>query len=75
VRIGSNADEGMMFTPATVTLQSVKDQAQLRFGADAEAFLKLYPAQSGAEAWRASADSMRDQTLGWEMRPGRASRP
>jgi len=68
VLIGSNADEGTMFTPATVTLQSMKDQAQRRFGADAEAFLKLYPAQSDSEAWRASADSMRDQTFGWEMR-------
>jgi para-nitrobenzyl esterase len=68
VLIGSNADEGTMFTPATVTLQSMKDQAQRRFGADAEAFLKLYPAQSDTEAWRASADSMRDQTFGWEMR-------
>jgi len=68
VLIGSNADEGTMFTPATVTLQFMKDQAQRRFGADAEAFLKLYPAQSDTEAWRASADSMRDQTFGWEMR-------
>jgi para-nitrobenzyl esterase len=66
--IGSNADEGTMFTPATVTLQSMKDSAQQRFGANADAFLKLYPAQSDTEAWRAQADSMRDQIFGWEMR-------
>jgi para-nitrobenzyl esterase len=68
VLIGSNADEGTMFTPATVTLQAMKDSAQQRFGPDANAFLKLYPAQSDTEAWRAQADSMRDQVFGWEMR-------
>ena len=30
--------------------------------------MKLYPAQSDTEAWRAQADSMRDQVFGWEMR-------
>src|SRR5215471_12613156 len=66
--IGSNADEGTMFTPATVTVQSLRDSAQQRFGSDADAFLKLYSAQSDTEAWRAQADSMRDQIFGWEMR-------
>jgi para-nitrobenzyl esterase len=66
--IGSNADEGTMFTPATASLQSLKDLAQQRYGPDAEAFLKLYPAQSDGEAWRAQANSMRDQVFGWEMR-------
>src|SRR5260370_15393670 len=65
--IGSNADEGTMFTPATASLQSLKELAQ-RYGPDAEAFLKLYPAQSDTEAWRAQANSMRDQMFGWEMR-------
>jgi para-nitrobenzyl esterase len=68
VLIGSNADEGTMFTPAGVTLQSMKDQARQRYGPDAEAFLRLYPAQSDRDAWRAQADSLRDQTFGWEMR-------
>ena len=68
VLIGSNADEGTMFTPATVTLQSLKDSAQQKFGPEADAFLKLYPAHSDSEAWRAQADSMRDQIFGWEMR-------
>jgi para-nitrobenzyl esterase len=66
--IGSNADEGTMFTPATANLQSLKELAQQRYGPDAEAFLKLYPAQSDAEAWRSQANSMRDQVFGWEMR-------
>jgi para-nitrobenzyl esterase len=66
--IGSNEDEGTMFTPANVTLQSFKELAQRRFGSDAEAFLKLYPAESDSEAWKAQAASLRDQTFGWEMR-------
>lgn len=67
VLIGSNADEGTMFTPATANLQTLKESAQ-RYGAGADAFLKLYPAQTDAEAWRASADAMRDLVFGWEMR-------
>ena len=66
--IGSNADEGTMFTPAATNLQSMKDQARQRFGPAADAYLKLYPAESDGEAWRASAASMRDQVFGWEMR-------
>ena len=68
VLIGSNADEGTMFTPATMTLQAMKDQARQRFGPEADAFLKLYPAETDTEAWRAQAASMRDQVFGWEMR-------
>ena len=67
VLIGSNADEGTMFTPATANLQTLKDSAK-RYGPEAEAFLQLYPAQTDAEAWRAQADSMRDLVFGWEMR-------
>jgi para-nitrobenzyl esterase len=67
VLIGSNADEGTMFTPAAANLASLKQQAQ-RYGADAETFLKLYPAATDAEAWRAQANAMRDMVFGWEMR-------
>ena len=66
--IGSNSDEGTMFTPQTVTLQSFHDQAQRQYGKDAEAFLKVYPASSNEEAWAEQAASMRDRTFGWEMR-------
>ncbi|MGD1095962.1 MAG: carboxylesterase family protein [Bryobacteraceae bacterium] len=66
--IGSNADEGTIFTPATVTGASFREAVQRRLGADAEAFLKLYPFQSDAEARAAQAASMRDQTFGWQMR-------
>jgi para-nitrobenzyl esterase len=68
VLIGSNNDEGTMFTPATVTAASFKAMAEKRYGGDAEGFLKLYPFSSDQEAWAAQAASMRDQTFGWEMR-------
>jgi para-nitrobenzyl esterase len=66
--IGSNSDEGTMFTPQTVTVQSFHDTAQRQYGKDAEAFLKVYPAGSNQEAYDAQAASMRDRTFGWEMR-------
>jgi para-nitrobenzyl esterase len=66
--IGSNSDEGTMFTPATVTAQSFRAQAERQYGKDAETFLKVYPASTNDEAWAAQAASMRDRTFGWEMR-------
>jgi para-nitrobenzyl esterase len=66
--IGSNADEGTIFTQATVTGDSFREQSQRRFGQEAAEFLKLYPFTSDQDAWRAQAASMRDQTFGWEMR-------
>jgi para-nitrobenzyl esterase len=66
--IGSNEDEGTIFTPATATGASFREQSQKRYGADAEAFLKLYPFNSDSEARAAQAASMRDYTFGWEMR-------
>jgi para-nitrobenzyl esterase len=66
--IGSNADEGTIFTQANVTADSFREQSRRRFGQDAAEFLNLYPFTSDQEAWRAQAASMRDQTFGWEMR-------
>jgi len=66
--IGSNNDEGSMFTPPNTTAASFRQLAERRFGKDADAFLKLYPFNSDQEAWEAQAESMRDQTFGWEMR-------
>jgi para-nitrobenzyl esterase len=66
--IGSNADEGTLFTRDNVTGDSFRQMASQRFGANAEAYLKLYPFSSNEEARAAQAASMRDQTFGWEMR-------
>src|SRR5580704_15573733 len=66
--IGSNSDEGTMFTQPNVNAASFTKQAETRFGKDSAEFLKLYPFSSDAEAWSAAAASMRDQTFSWEMR-------
>jgi para-nitrobenzyl esterase len=68
VMVGSNADEGSIFTPATVTGASFRQQTERQYGADAEAVLKLYPFTSDREARIAQAAAMRDRTFGWEMR-------
>ncbi|HYL36908.1 MAG TPA: carboxylesterase family protein [Bryobacteraceae bacterium] len=66
--IGSNSDEGTMFTQPNVNAASFRELASRRFGSEAEAYLKLYPFSNDQEAWAAQAASMRDQTFGWEMR-------
>jgi para-nitrobenzyl esterase len=68
VIIGSNANEGSIFTQENVTGDSFKQQSQRQYGAEADAFLKLYPFTTDQEARAAQAASMRDRTFGWEMR-------
>jgi para-nitrobenzyl esterase len=46
----------------------VRENARRRFGPDADAYLAHYPFTSDAEARRAQANVMRDQTFAWEMR-------
>jgi para-nitrobenzyl esterase len=65
--IGSNADEGTAFTPASLTLGVFRTAAG-RYGAKAGAFLRFYPADSDAQAWASQAAAIRDQVFGWEMR-------
>src|SRR5499427_3758474 len=50
VIIGSNANEGSIFTPETVTGESFKQQTERQYGPDAETVLKLYPFTSDQEA-------------------------
>lgn len=66
--IGSNADEGTAFTPPTVKAAAFEAQAKTRYGDQAPAYLKIYPASSDEEAHASAAAAMRDQTFGWEMR-------
>src|SRR5262245_10761453 len=68
VIIGSNANEGSIFTQESVTGASFKQQMERQYGADAEAVLKLYPFATDQEDRAAQAASMRDRTFGWEMR-------
>jgi para-nitrobenzyl esterase len=67
--IGSNSDEGSMLTRNNqATLASFREYVQRRYGPDTEAFLKVYPFHSDAEAQAVQSASMRDGTFGWEMR-------
>jgi para-nitrobenzyl esterase len=68
VIIGSNSHEGSIFTQASVTGESFREQSQRQYGPDADAFLKLYPFTTDQEARAAQAASMRDRTFGWQMR-------
>jgi para-nitrobenzyl esterase len=66
--IGSNADEGTAFAAGNVRAEGFKTQAKSRYGDMADAYLKIYPASTDDEAKKSSAEAMRDQTFGWEMR-------
>jgi para-nitrobenzyl esterase len=58
---GCNADEGGAVPYPAVTPAGFEEQSRRRFGADAQAFLELYPAPSDAEAGAAQNESARDQ--------------
>jgi para-nitrobenzyl esterase len=66
--IGSNADEGSIFTRDTTTVAGFKAQIGQQMGAKADEYLAFYPATNDQDARRAQAASMRDQTFGWQMR-------
>jgi para-nitrobenzyl esterase len=58
---GINADEGGAVPHPTATLESFQRDARTRYAADAEEFLKLYPAATDEDAKRAQNDSARDR--------------
>ncbi len=62
---GVNTGElgGLGPPPGPVTAESFQKQAKQRYGAEAEEFLKLYPAATDAEAKLAQRQSARDQAL------------
>ena len=68
VIIGSNSHEGSIFTRESTTAETFREQARRQFGADFQAYLKLYPFTNDREARAARSASMRDQTFGWQMR-------
>jgi carboxylesterase type B len=66
VLTGMNTGElgGLMPTAAgDLTLEAFRNRARQRYGADADKFLALYPANSDAEAATAQAQANRDQSL------------
>jgi para-nitrobenzyl esterase len=61
---GANQGElGGFGPPGPVTAESFRKQAQQRFGAQADEFLKQYPAATDEEAKLARSQSVRDQAL------------
>jgi para-nitrobenzyl esterase len=66
VLAGMNTGElgGIMAAPTgAVSLESFRNQARQRYGADADKFLALYPASNDQEAAAAQAQATRDQSL------------
>jgi para-nitrobenzyl esterase len=66
VLLGSNKDEGTFFLQPTTAAQFTQ-QARRRYGDQADAFLKLYPATNDEEANASQLAAFRDE-LGWVMR-------
>jgi para-nitrobenzyl esterase len=68
VLVGSNRDEGTFFSrPGGVNAEQFSGTAKRRFSDQADAYLKLYPASSDAEAGTSQLASFRDE-MGWHMR-------
>jgi para-nitrobenzyl esterase len=68
--LGNNADEGTALAPqgANVTAAIFNMGVRARYGALADQFLKLYPANSDQQAVSSFYSAYRDQAFGWEMR-------
>jgi para-nitrobenzyl esterase len=67
ILIGYTRDEGFDAFNQAMTLADYRAQAE-RWGEHSADLLKLYPAQTDAEARRAALDIARDTTLGLQMR-------
>lgn len=64
VLIGTNSDEGGLFSPPR-TPQQYKDEIRKRFGEHADTILRLYPGDTAAQATKSGGDIMRDATFAW----------
>lgn len=60
---GWNQDEGFLFGPMK-NAEEFKNEAAQKYGTDAAAFLKLYPAGTDTEAARSQLDFSRDMIFG-----------
>lgn len=69
--VGNNADEGTIFPPpgGSTSAADFANNVQKRFGARADAFLKIYPAGSSDQDATASYfAALRDEQFGWNAR-------
>ena len=68
VIVGSNADEGTMFTQGPATLAEYQDGVNREYGELADEFLTTYPAANVEEARDSRVAIFTDAIFGWEMR-------
>ena len=68
--VGYNADEGTALAPQGANMKALMfvGGVHQRYGSQADAFLKIYPAASDEEAVSSFYSAYRDQAFGWEMR-------
>jgi len=68
--VGYNADEGTTLAPQAANLKAKMFTAGVyqRYGSQADAMLKIYPAASDEQAVSSFYSAYRDQVFGWEMR-------
>lgn len=68
--VGYNADEGTTLAPQAANLKATMFMGGVyqRYGAKADALLKIYPASSDEQAVSSFYSAYRDQAFGWEMR-------
>jgi para-nitrobenzyl esterase len=68
--VGYNADEGTTLAPQAANLKAMMFTGGVyqRYGSQADAFLKIYPAGSDEQAVSSFYSAFRDQQFGWEMR-------
>lgn len=58
---GYQANDGLLFSPPVQTLDQYEQLVKRQYGGNAEEFLKVYPAQTAAEAKEMIAESIRDR--------------
>ena len=68
--VGYNADEGTALAPQGANIKALMFVGGIyqRYGSQADAFLKIYPAASDEQAVSSFYSAFRDQLFGWEMR-------
>jgi para-nitrobenzyl esterase len=66
--VGSNSDEGSLFARGRLTAQQFIEQARQKYGDAADAFLKLYPAGSDAQAAESRQRASTEESMGLNVR-------
>jgi para-nitrobenzyl esterase len=68
VLVGSNSDEGRLFARGRMSAQQFIEDARKRFGADADEYLRLYPAGTETQAAESRQRSATEESMGMNMR-------